>query len=318
MSRALVLPFLTLALLLGNLSPSFAQTKDWPFPSRSAAASSLLARPTSTPTSTPPPYDFPLGQETWEQLSNREISREGQAALALRPQQWYHGETENFVFHYRNLSDALQVARAIEFDLWYVAQSLGAPKSAYTRESHIFVFADEQEWQKFLAETNEPKWTHSFAFHDELFLNVHGSGFDSQTLAHETTHAVVSRIYGSKRWPLWLNEGFAEYMGEASVAARHSQVPSQNQHNLAHAKMTVAKLFAPARYPVGDEAVAQLYDTSSKFVRYLYKKYPKELFPKFVDHLLNGEEIGTALQETYGNEFRDMNEFEKNFSRFTR
>ena len=319
MSRPLALFFLALALSLGSLAPGFAQKKDWPFPSRSPA-SSLLAPSSPPPVSTPPPFDFPLRQETWAQLSNREVSREGAAALALRPQQWYHGETENFVFHYRNLSDALQVAREIEFDLWHVAQSLGAPMSAYTRKSHIFVFADEPEWQTFLAETNEPKWTHSFAFHDELFLNVHGNGggFDSRTLAHETTHAVVARIYGNRRWPLWLSEGFAEYMGEASVAARRWQTPGQNQRNLRHAGMTATDLFATARYPVGEEAVAQLYDTSSKFVRYLFKKYPKELFPKFVEQLLAGSDAVSALQTTYGEEFRDMNQFEKNFSRFTR
>ena len=47
---------------------------------------------------------------------------------------------------------------------------------------------------------------------DDLFLDVRAAqgGFDSQTLAHETTHAIVARIYGGRRWPLWLNEGFAE------------------------------------------------------------------------------------------------------------
>jgi hypothetical protein len=38
----------------------------------------------------------------------------------------------------------------------------------------------------------------SFARRDELFLNIHGTGngFDSRTPAHETTHAVVARIFG--------------------------------------------------------------------------------------------------------------------------
>ncbi len=82
--------------------------------------------------------------------------------------------------------------------------------------------------------------------------------------------------------------------------------------------MTVAELTTTARYPLDVDAVERLYDTSAKFARYLFNKYPKELFPKFVDRLLNGEPAATALAEVYGDEFRDMNEFEKRFSRFTR
>jgi len=64
--------------------------------------------------------------------------------------------------------------------------------------------------------------------------------------------------------------------------------------------------------------IAPLYDTSAKFVRYLFNKYPKELFPKFVERIINGAPAATALVEVYGNEFSDMAEFEKRFTRFTR
>lgn len=300
-----------------------AKPNDWPFPSRAPAGAvspAASASPTVPPVSTPPPYDVALRQEPWEKLPDQQISSVGQEALALRPQQWRHGETENFIFHYRGLSDALQIAREIEFDLWYVANSLGAKQADYTKKSHVYVFADEKEWQKFVVASHAPAWTHSLAIGDELFLNVRaaGGGFDSQTLAHETTHAVVARIYPGRHWPVWLNEGFAEYMGDASVAARSSRSPRSNQRKLHYADMTVAELTATVHYPQEIDQVARLYDTSAKFVRYLFNKYPKESFPKFVDRLLAGEVVATALAEVYGAEFRDLPAFEKRFSRFTR
>ena len=319
MRRALFLIFFA-----ADAGALLAQTpaRDWPFPSRQTpATASTLGTPTPTPTpgSTPPPYDVPLRQEKWEELPNHEISRDGQTVPGLRPPQWHHGETENFIIHYRGLSDALQIAREIEFDLWYVAQPLGAANADYTTKSHVYVFADEKGWQKFLALTHAAPFSHSFAKRDELHLNVRagGGGFDSQTLAHETTHAVVARIY-HRHWPIWLNEGFAEYMGDASIAARHSRSPQSTQRKLPAAKMTVAELFATERYPAELDAVSELYATSSKFVRYLYNQYPTELFPKFVERLLADEPTTTALVEIYGDEFRDLNEFEKRFSRFTR
>lgn len=118
--------------------------------------------------------------------------------------------------------------------------------------------------------------------------------------------------------PLWLNEGFAEYMGGASVAARNSRSPRSNQRKLEFAEMTVTGLLAIQRYPASPLEVARLYDTSAKFVRYLFNKYPPELFPKQVDRLVAGVAPGAALIEIYGEEFSDLAEFEKRFSRFTR
>ena len=253
-------------------------------------------------------------------MPNREISPAGEQALALQPAQWRHGETDNFIIHYRSMSDALQVAREIEFDLWYVAQSLGAVPEQYARKSHVYIFRDEKEWQKFLTETRAAEWVHSFALRDDLFLDLRaaGGGFDSHTLAHETTHAIVARIYAKRRWPLWLSEGFAEYMGDASVAARNSRSPRSNQPKLQFAQMTVAELLTTRHYPEAPMEVARLYDTSAKLVRYLFNKYPKELFPKFVDRVIVGAPATETLVEIYGNEFSDMAEFEKRFSRFTR
>ncbi|MEO8439031.1 MAG: hypothetical protein ABI540_02305 [Spartobacteria bacterium] len=117
---------------------------------------------------------------------------------------------------------------------------------------------------------------HSFTLRDDLFLDLRavGGGFDSHTLAHETTHAILSRIYGNRRSPLWLSEGCAEYMGGASVAARSSRSPRSNQRKLQFAEMTVAELFAAELYPETPLEVARLYDTSAKLVHYLFNKYP--------------------------------------------
>ena len=265
--------------------------------------------------STPPPYSAPLRQERFDQLPKTPISPSGSEALATRPQQWYHGETENFILHYRNFSDALEVARQIEFDLWYVANSLGAAKDKYAKKSHVYALGDEKEWKEFLQQTHRAPWVHSFALRDDLFLNIHGtgSGFDTQTLAHETTHAVVARIYRNQRWPLWLSEGFAEYMGDACIAARRQQSPDSNPRNLRSANLTLAQLFALTNYPEDFAEVTPLYETSAKFVRYLFQKYPATLFPKFVDRILSGAAPPDALIQIYGEEFRDMNAFEKRF-----
>jgi hypothetical protein len=257
-----------------------------------------------------------MRQLTWATLSNRDVSHLGSKALEMNPRNWYHGETEDFIIHYRNFSDALQIAREIEFDLWYVAKTLGAAREQYAQKSHVYVFQDDKEWRAFItqAKYREP-WAHSFAIHDELFLNVHGTGqgFESHTLAHETAHAVVARIYRNRRWPIWLSEGFAECMADACGAVRRGLQPGAYPRNLPSASMVLTELLALVRYPDEGSAATEMYQTSTKFVRYLFTKYPADLFPRFVDHVLSGEPAPSALVAVYGEEFRDMTAFDKRF-----
>ena len=281
---------------------------------------SSAAAESHTPASTPPPRNVPLVQKAWAQLSDATVSLAGAAALEIKPEQWRHAETENFILHFRRVGDANAVAREIEFHLWFVAKELGATRDQYARKSHAYIFKDEREWAKFLASRGQPAWVQSLAIGDELFLNVReqSGAFDSETLAHETTHAVVARLYRGRRWPLWLSEGFAEYMGRASVAAQHHQHFRRNQRPLQMADLTFQQLTSTAVYPAEPAQVQQLYQSAEKFVRYLLNNYPKQSFPQFVERVLAAEPVASALVAIYGSEFNDMAAFERKFARVRR
>jgi hypothetical protein len=203
----------------------------------------------------------PLVEKKWDDLSNKEPSENGTKALAINPAKWKHAETENFIVHFRRVTEAQKVVREVEFNLWFVARSLGATRDQYKRKSHVYVFADEKEWKNFLAQTSVPQWSASFAYGDELFLNVRENTglFDSETLAHETTHAVVARLYPGRHWPLWMNEGFAEYMKGASIAARKGQWVKGRQHDLHVADLDLDQMFAATAYPATESGVHQFY-----------------------------------------------------------
>src|ERR1700677_528647 len=269
-----------------------------------------------------PPRDIPLVEKAWDDLSNKEVGEDGQLALKIKPEEWKHAETDNFILHYRRITEARKVAREIEYDLWFVAKSLGATPDQYRRKkSHVFIFKDETEWGKFLVSTNAPLWAASFARYDELFLNIRntdsGEPFDSHVLAHETTHAVVARLYPYEHWPVWLNEGFAEYMGSASVATRNHQTIKSKQGTLQNADMPLDELFALRVYPQDQDKVWQLYQTGEKFVRFLMNELPKDRFRKFVTDLLVTKDAKQSLITVYGDKFKDFDAFEKKFEAFS-
>ena len=314
---------LTFSLLLHCAAHAQLPVRTTPAPGTPRPFFTTTPRPAGAVGNPQPPREGPLAEKPLEGLTNKEMSPDGVKALSIEPAKWKHAETENFILHYRRMTEAQKVAREVEYNLWHVATVLGATKERYARKSHVFVFEDEEEWKKFkgLLGNAGLAWAASFAVGDELFLNVRGgggAGFDSQTLAHETTHAVVARLFPRKRWPLWLNEGFAEYMGGASVAARKGQSGKRYQRVLEKAELPLAALESMTEYP-GDEAtVARLYETSEKFVRFLMSELPKDRIVKFIDAVLDGRGMQPAVLEVYGDKVKDWDAFMKRYERFNK
>jgi hypothetical protein len=327
-----------------SLLPTAAQTTPRATPSsllqRATPSSLLLPRgtpsslllPRTTPSgssaapgaqpASPPPREVPLVEKKWETLANTDVSEAGKIALGIAPEKWKHAETDNFILHYRRVTEAQKVAREVEYDLWFVAATLGATKDRYTRKSHVYVFEDDDEWKEYLAKTEAPSWAASFTKGDELFLNVRRAAdtgrFNSSTLAHETTHAVVARLFPGKRWPLWLSEGFAEYMGGASIAARKGQTVKRYQANLSMAEMPLTTMESLRQYPSDEDSVAQLYQTSEKFVRFLMNELPKDRIVPFIDAILAGKPMQEAVLAVYADKFKDWSDFAKKYERFTK
>jgi len=266
----------------------------------------------------PPPREIRLVEKKLEELPNQDFGELGKAAFTLAPDRWKHAETDNFIVHYRRKTEAQRVVREIEYNLWFVARSLGAGRDRYTKKSHVFIFQGTGEWRGFLSEVKAPRWSASFAYGDQLFLNVGGPGeeFDSHLLAHETTHAVVSRLYPEKRWPLWANEGFAEYMGGASVATRRQQYLKGMQRDFTHADLSFEQLEALEVYPSEEQQIHQLYQSGERVIRFLMTEFPKDRIAKFVDSLLAGNKLEAAVMEVYGDKVPDFKTFRTRYQRF--
>ena len=316
------------SILVAGAGSAFAQQRTdpkspWPFSAKPGAPA--IGDPKAAgvpPLSGGPSRDTKLVEKTWEELTKIEPSENGKSALAIDPAKWRHAETENFILHYRRATEGQKVAREVEYDLWFVATTLGATRERYQRKSHVYIFEDGEEWKGFLSKTRMPVWAGSFAYGDELFLNVRGTsggeGFDSSTLAHEATHAVVARLFPLKRWPIWLSEGFAEYMGGASIAARKGQSVKRYQARLNAAEMPLDVLEKLQAYPGDPVQVSQLYQTSEKFIRYLMNELPRERIVQYIDTVLAGKTMRDAFLEVYADRHPDWDSFLKRYERYVK
>ena len=128
----------------------------------------------------------------------------------------------------------------------------------------------------------------------------------------------MARLYPYKRWPLWLNEGFAEFMGGASVAAHKGMFSKHYEQRLTMAEMPLETLAAMQDYPSDPLQIPQLYETSEKFVRFLMTEGGRERFPQFIDAVLNGRSMQDAVLMVYPDKFSDWPSFAKRYARFTK
>ncbi|MHA3771685.1 hypothetical protein ACXR0O_09120 [Verrucomicrobiota bacterium sgz303538] len=293
-------------------------------PQKPVAASAVLARGLAA--SVTPPQQPPLVEIPNDLSSKYPLGMNGSEALKIRP--WKHAETPHFVVHYAEASDALTVMRFIETAHYVVTQALGVDERAFKKKSHVFIFPDAAEWNAWLKKKDMPSSVAGYAYKDELLVGAQGEKDDyAKVVCHEATHAIVARYYAGRRWPLWLNEGFAEYMASKALAVKRSHQVQRYLSTEAESSIDIAQVINRLIYgvrsgtiPVGgiipiggtipaDSPLRKFYPNSEKMVRVLQEKLPAAAFPKFVNLLVAGNAFEVSLRETYGKSCSDVTTF---------
>jgi hypothetical protein len=219
----------------------------------------------------------------------------GREAIASRA--WKHAETDHFVVHYERASNARPIMQFIEGAYYLVTRTLGVEDKADKRKSHVFVFSSAESWAVWLSHHDLPPQVGGYAYKDELLV---GSDVERdeyvKTVCHEATHAIVARFYPSRPLSLWLNEGFAEYMGAKALAFRRGKNIERFFRPNADATINL-----PALTGCIDAGVSRtFYADSEKTVRGLLERLPPALFPRFVNLVAAGNGPDEALNGAYG------------------
>ena len=106
-----------------------------------------------------------------------------------------------------------------EFFYSTIAKEMEKDSSKWERKGHIFVFDSTADWDAFKVVGGLERWTGGLHTGSELFIIRDSTKkWKGSTLAHEVTHLVAHRFFGSGI-PLWLDEGLAEYAASRWWAA---------------------------------------------------------------------------------------------------
>jgi hypothetical protein len=284
----------------------------------SANALSLLFMVTASALAqSPTPGLNALPEVEFSHLSQRDPNPLGAKALAIHPEQWKHGETEHFIYHFGDSFVATPISVEAEFHYRVVVKELQRESPAGDVKSHLYIFQKPADWQQFQSSGGLEPWTGGIQSQGSLFI-VRDPAYKltSNALGHEIAHLILHRYYPDGV-PLWLNEGFAQYVSKGAQAsyyrARNYSAKARSQ------KIPVEKLFplatlATMSYPASDQ-VETFYDESEKLVRFLVAT-DKASFLGFLDAMGRHQPFESAVFGSFSTKFLNISALEERFREY--
>ena len=258
-----------------------------------------------------------LAEVEFSQLSQRDPNPLGDKALAIHPEQWKHGETEHFIYHFVHSYVATPVSVEAEFHYRVIAKELEREQPAGDVKSHIYIFERPEEWQQFQAFGQLEPWSGGIHSMGSLFVQRDPSyKFSNNLLGHEIVHLVMHRFYPDSV-PLWLNEGLAQFISKAAHASyQRARGYIAKPHSTAIAAselIPILKLIDLTQVP--SDNVVTFYDESERLVRFLATT-DKRSFLVLLDALARHQPFEVALSRSYAGIFPNLNVLEEKFREY--
>jgi hypothetical protein len=258
-----------------------------------------------------------LPEIEFSQLSQQDLNPLGAKALALHPEQWKHGETEHFIYHFTRSFVATPVSVEAEFHYRVVAKALERDQPPSNTKSHIYIFDKSEDWVQFQTMGQLEKWTGGIHSLGSLFIKRDPKyKFAGNTLGHEISHLVLNRFY-SEGIPTWLDEGFAQYVSKGARAsyqrARGYISKPRSQSIAVEELIPLPALVALTGVPT--DRVETFYDESERLVRFLVAT-DKPTFLLLLDALGRHQPFDRAFAQIYAGRFANAAIFEERFREY--
>jgi hypothetical protein len=258
-----------------------------------------------------------LPEVEFSHLTQRDPNPLGEKALAIHPEQWRHGETEHFIYHFVDSFVVTPLSVEAEFHYRVVAKELQREPPTGDTKSHIYIFQQPADWQQFQKLGQLEPWTGGIHSQGSLFIVRNPAfKFSGNVLGHEIAHLILHRYYPDGI-PCWLDEGFAQYV---SKGAQASYQRARNYLSKSHSEAIAADKLIPLAtltgmtYPPSDR-VETFYDESERLVRFLAST-DKASFFTFLDAVARHQPIDSALVQSYNGKFLTLTALEEQFREY--
>lgn len=262
------------------------------------------------------------------EISNLDIGEYGKLALEIEGHEhsiWKHAETEHWIVHYQRESDIANLARELEFYTVFMMNQLNLSGDEMSERAHVFVFRNDDQWEKFTRQTKSVHLERSIAFcyGQNMYLQMRGKGpleaRDSWVIAHEACHSVVHLANLVNSMPVWMVEGYAEYVGTAASSEFHGGLRDGKIDNWDDAQLDLKTLLRMGKsYATVHREEALVTASGREFVRFLIESHGLPRFRQLIRSFNLHDDSVDALLSIYGNVYPDFETLSQNYEAFQR
>jgi hypothetical protein len=258
-----------------------------------------------------------LPEVEFSQLSQRDPNPLGEKALAINSDQWKHGETDHFIYHFVHSYVATPVSVEAEFHYRVIAKELQRDQPAGDTKSHIYIFERTEDWRQFQSLGALEPWSGGIHSQGSLFIVRNPAyKFSNNSLGHEISHLVLHRFY-SDGIPCWLDEGFAQYVSKgahASYQRARGYIARPTSEAIATQDLLPLATLVALTHPPNDR-VAIFYDESERLVRFLAAT-DKQCFLALLDALARHQPFEATFLRVYAGRFSSVAVLEESFREY--
>jgi hypothetical protein len=256
-----------------------------------------------------------LPEVEFSRLTQRDPNPLGEKALAIHPEQWKHGETDHFIYHFVDSFVVTPISVEAEFHYRVVAKELQREEPAGDTKSHIYVFERPADWQEFQKLGQLEPWTGGIHSQGSLFIVRNPAfKFTNNTLGHEIAHLILHRFY-SDGIPCWLDEGFSQHVSKGAHAsyqrARGYNAKPRSSAITPQDLIPLSGLLAMSQPP--SDRVEIFYDESERLVRFLAFT-DKPSFLTLLDALARHQPFEAAFLRIYSGRFASVAALQEKFA----
>lgn len=211
-------------------------------------------------------------------------------------------KSTHFVIYYQETVPLDFVGTVVEYAERYydeLTQRLGFTRFNYwtwDNRAKIYIYGDHDAYLK---ETKQPSWSSGVADYSRktIWTFPREAGFFDSLLPHEIGHIVFREVIGSRRVPLWLEEGVASYLEQAKRFGAEKTVLDALAANTFIPLAELSKIDAHDLKNRPD--IVLFYAESVSLVSYLIDKFGVERFNYFCEKIKDGRPFDDALAYAY-------------------
>ncbi|MBI5873524.1 MAG: hypothetical protein HZB36_05210 [Candidatus Omnitrophica bacterium] len=223
-------------------------------------------------------------------------------AVSLFAEDFQEEKSTHFIIYHRDIPKEF-VNTVIEYAERYydeLNEKLGFTRYDYwtwDKRAKIYLYPDQDSFTK---ATGQPAWAGGAAAYDQktIWAFPREAGFFDSLLPHEIGHIVFREVIGgSRRVPLWLEEGVASYLEQAKRFGSEKLILNAMENNTFIPLKELSSIDSHSLRQNSD--VTLFYAEAVNIMNFLIEKFGSRTFNEFCRKIKDGKSFDDALAYAY-------------------